>query len=125
VAGIARTEPRLALSLGISLATLAALPPLPLFASEVLVVAGGFQAGRPYTATAATILLALGFLGLAHALVELLGGRPRRGSGGQPTGLRGVLVFTGVATALLLALTVTAFGLPDSALVEALVRGLR
>jgi hydrogenase-4 component F len=125
VAGIARTEPRLALSLGISLATLAALPPLPLFASEVLVVAGGFQAGRPYTATAATILLALGFLGLAHALVELLGGRPRRGSGGQPTGLRGVLVFTGVATALLLALTVTAFVLPDSALVEALVRGLR
>ena len=43
--GIARTQPKLAASLGISLGTLAGLPPSPLFASEVLIVAGGFQAG--------------------------------------------------------------------------------
>lgn len=124
VAGVARTEPRLAVTLGLSLATLAALPPLPLFASEVLIVAGGFQAGRPFAAGAATVLLALGFLGLAHALVETLVGRPRRGTGGAPRGMRPVVALTGIATLLLLALTAAAFVLPDSQLVEALVRGI-
>ena len=32
--------------MGISLGALAGLPPSPLFVSEVLIVAGGFQAGR-------------------------------------------------------------------------------
>ena len=36
--------------MGISLAALAGLPPSPLFVSEVLIVAGGFQAGRPWEA---------------------------------------------------------------------------
>ena len=67
VTGIARTQPALGTTMGISLGVLAGLPPLPLFVSEVLIVAGGFQAGRTWAAAAAALLLALGFLGLAHA----------------------------------------------------------
>ena len=47
VTGIGRTKPALGASMGISLAALAGLPPSPLFVSEVLIVAGGFQAGTP------------------------------------------------------------------------------
>ena len=46
VTGIARTQPALGATMGISLGALAGLPPSPLFVSEVLIVAGGFQAGR-------------------------------------------------------------------------------
>ena len=70
VGGIGRTQPVLGASLGISLGALAGLPPSPLFVSEVLIVAGGFQMGHPWAAGAAAILLALGFLGLAHALID-------------------------------------------------------
>ena len=45
VTGIARTQPALGTAMGISLGTLAGLPPSPLFLSEVLIVAGGFEAG--------------------------------------------------------------------------------
>ena len=78
VTGIARTEPALGATMGISLGTLAGLPPSPLFVSEVLIVAGGFQAGRPWAAAATALLLALGFLGLAHALIETTGGKAHR-----------------------------------------------
>ena len=47
--------------------------------SEVLIIAGGFQAGRPWAAAVTALLLALGFLGLAHALIETTTGKaPRR-----------------------------------------------
>ena len=75
-------------SLGISLGALAGLPPSPLFVSEVLIVAGGFQVGRPWAAGAAAILLALGFLGLAHALVDTVIGRPRGRDRHPALGLR-------------------------------------
>src|SRR5205085_10465333 len=55
--GVAHTQPRLAAVLGLSLGALAGLPPSPLFASEVLIVAGGFAAGRPWAAAAAAALL--------------------------------------------------------------------
>ena len=77
VGGIGRTQPALGASLGISLGALAGLPPSPLFVSEVLIVAGGFQVGRPWAAGAAAILLALGFLGLAHSLIDTVIGKPR------------------------------------------------
>jgi hydrogenase-4 component F len=124
VGGIGRTAPSLGASLGISLGTLAGLPPSPLFVSEVLIVAGGFQAGRPWAAGAAAILLALGFLGLAHALIETLVGRPRGRERQPATGLRAVTTLTAVAVPLLLALTAAALWLPDSAIVDGLVRGL-
>lgn len=121
--GAARRSPRLGAAMGISLGALAGLPPSPLFVSEVLVVAGGFQAGRPWAAAAAAALLALGFLGLAHALLETAGGRARRHIGGLP-GLRPVGAAAAVAVVLLLALTAVAPWLPGSALVEALARGV-
>ena len=119
--GVGRTAPSLGAAMGISLATLAGLPPSPLFASEVLIVAGGFAAGRTWEAAAAAILLALGFLGLAHALVETVAGRTRRRAPGSPTGLRAVVALTALAATALLALTVLAPWLPGSELVEAML----
>jgi len=119
--GIGRTTPRLGASMGLSLGTLAGLPPSPLFASEVLIVAGGFSAGRTWEAAAAAILLALGFLGLGHALLETLAGRTRRHEAAAPRGLREVVALTLVATVALLALTAVAPWLPGSELVEAML----
>jgi formate hydrogenlyase subunit 3/multisubunit Na+/H+ antiporter MnhD subunit len=110
--------------MGISLAALSGLPPSPLFVSEVLIVAGGFQAGHPWAASATALLLALGFLGLAHALIETTAGdSPPRGRG-PIAGLRGVTALTGVSVVLMLGLTAAAVALPGSDLVDALVRGL-
>ncbi len=124
VGGIARTQPALGASVGISLGALAGLPPSPLFVSEVLIVAGGFQVGRPWTASAAAVLLALGFLGLAHALIDTVAGKARRRDRDFAPGLRSVTSLTVVTTALLLTLTVAALWLPGSAIVEGLMRGL-
>jgi hypothetical protein len=90
----------------------------------VLIVAGGFQVGRPWAAGAAAILLALGFLGLAHALVDTVIGRPRGRDRHPAIGLRAVTTLTVVAVPLLLALTAAALWLPDSAIVHGLARGL-
>jgi hydrogenase-4 component F len=124
VGGIGRTEPALGASLGISLGALAGLPPSPLFVSEVLIVAGGFQVGRPWAAAAAALLLALGFLGLAHALVDTVIGRPRGRDRHAASGLPAVTTLTAIAVPLLLALTAAALWLPDSAVVDGLLRGL-
>ena len=121
--GIGRRRPELGATMGISLGALAGLPPSPLFVSEVLIVAGGFQAGRPWAAAATAALLALGFLGLAHALLETTGGRGRRRERPAP-GLRGLTGFACVSVVLLLALSVSALWLPGSDLVEALAKGL-
>jgi hydrogenase-4 component F len=122
--GIGRTDGRLASVLGVSLGALAGLPPSPLFASEVLIVAGGFAAGRPWTAAIAAVLLALGFLGLAHALLETIAGKAHARDRAAP-GLRGVVVLTGIAVPCLLGLTVAALWLPGSAIARALVQGIR
>jgi hydrogenase-4 component F len=122
--GIARTQPTLGAVMGISLGTLAGLPPSPLFASEVLIVAGGFAAGRPWTAGIAAGLLALGFLGLAQALIELLAGRARARDRHTAPGLRGLRLLTGVSVVCLLLLTAAAFWLPDSDIAQALARGI-
>jgi hydrogenase-4 component F len=122
--GVARTEPRLAMPLGISLGTLAALPPSPLFVSEVLIVAGGFSAGRPWAAGATAILLSLGFLGLAHALIETLIGKTRRRPRLAADAVRTVTAISLVSLVALLAIAGAGLVLPGSELVDALVRGL-
>jgi formate hydrogenlyase subunit 3/multisubunit Na+/H+ antiporter MnhD subunit len=107
----------------VSLAALAGLPPSPLFVSEILVLWGAADAGLVWVAVVAALLLALGFLGMGHALVEGLAGRP---SGRRPTGPRGtrlVLALTCVSVVLLLALTALAHRLPDSTLVLSLFGG--
>ena len=124
VTGIARTQPALGATMGVSLGALAGLPPSPLFVSEILVIAGGFDAGRPWAAAGVAILLALGFVGLAHALVETTGGSTRRRERADAPGLRPVVALGAVASAMLLALAGAAFWLPDTDIVEALVRGI-
>lgn len=124
VGGVARTEPVLATSMGLSLAALAGLPPSPLFVSEVLIVAGGFQAGRGWVAGIAAVLLALGFLGLAHALIETTVGRPRGRSAERAPGRRGLAILTGVSLALMLALALVGAWLPASNLVDVLSEGI-
>jgi hydrogenase-4 component F len=124
VTGIARTEPTLGTAMGLSLGSLAGLPPSPLFFSEVLIVAGGFQAGRTWAAVAAAIVLALGFIGLMHSLIETTAGKARRRDAGLVPGLGGVAVATAVALTLSAALAGGAFWLPGSHLVEALARGI-
>jgi hydrogenase-4 component F len=124
VRGLARTHPMLGGVMGISLGALAGLPPSPLFLSEVLIVAGGFQAGRSWPAAATALLLALGFLGLAHALIETVGGKARRRVGGARRGSRTLAVLGGSSLALLLGLSATALWLPGSDLVDALLAGI-
>jgi hydrogenase-4 component F len=124
VTGLGRSKPMLGATMGISLAALAGLPPSPLFASEVLIVAGGFQAGRPWEASATALLLALGFLGVAHALIETTAGESPPRDGGAVAGLRGLTALTAVSIVLLLGLAAAAVVLPGSEIVDALVRGL-
>jgi len=124
VTGIVRTQPALGTTMGISLGTLAGLPPSPLFLSEILILAGGFQADHPWAATAAAILLALGFVGLAHALVETTAGKARRRGRSDAPGLRPVLGLAAAASLILLVLAGAAFWLPDTDIVEALVKGV-
>ena len=122
--GIARTQPALGVTMGISLGALAGLPPSPLFVSEILIVAGGIDAGHGWAAAAAAVLLALGFLGLAHALMETTGGKAHRRDPGHAPGIRLVVVLGSFATLLLLTLACAAFWLPGTGIVEALVEGI-
>jgi hydrogenase-4 component F len=123
VTGVGRTAPALGATMGVSLGALAGLPPSPLFLSEVLIVAGGFQAGRPWAATATAFLLALGFLGLAHALLETTAGKARRRVALLRRSLRGLTALAGVSVLLLLGLSAAALWLPGTDLVDALVKG--
>jgi hydrogenase-4 component F len=122
--GIARTAPSLGASMGISLGALAGLPPSPLFVSELLIVAGGFSAGRYWEAAATAVLLALGFLGLAQALVHVLAGPRRLTQSGAIAGLRPVVGLAAAATGLMLVLAAGALWLPTSSIVDVLTGGL-
>ncbi len=120
--GVARTSAPTATAMAISLVSLAGLPPSPLFVSEVMVLLGGMAAGLTVVSALAAVLLALGFLGLAHALIEaLLGEGEGRGSGPTSRSTRAVAVLAGTAAVGLLALTAVAYALPDSGIVEALM----
>ena len=119
--GLAQTSPTLGSAVGVSLVTLSVLPPSPLFVSELFILFGGALAGQTAVVAIAAVLLALAFLGLAHALVESLVGRPRlhreHAASTRP------LAFAGAAvTAGLIALTATAYLLPGSTLVADLWR---
>ncbi|HEX9031326.1 MAG TPA: proton-conducting transporter membrane subunit [Streptosporangiaceae bacterium] len=124
VSGIGRTSPALGAAIGVSLGTLSGLPPSPLFVSEVLILAGGFASGQTWAAAAAAVLLALGFLGLAHATIETLAGdAPRRDRAALP-GLRLVTVLGSAAFVVLVGLAAVAPWLPGTSFVAALVRGV-
>jgi hydrogenase-4 component F len=119
--GLARRSPATAGAMTVSLLSLAGLPPSPLFVSELMILLGGMDAGLLGVSAAAAILLALGFLGLAHALIEgLLGAGKKGGSRPTPRSARAVALLAGGAAVALLLLTGVAYALPGSDLVRAL-----
>lgn len=121
VRGLLRSDPGLTAGMSLSLGSLSGLPPSPLFFSEVLIVTGGFLAGHTASAALAVLLLALGFLGLAHVLVEGLlarGGESRREA---VIGRREVRLLSIGAAVLLLALATVAPFLPGSDVIRTLV----
>jgi hydrogenase-4 component F len=124
VTGIARTQPALGTAMGISLGTLAGLPPSPLFVSELMIVAGGFEGGWGWAAAAGALLLGLGFIGLMHSLIETTVGSPHRRTTGSIPGLRGLRPLTTISAALLLALALVAPWLPGTDVVDSLVKGI-
>lgn len=113
-------------AVAVSLATLAGLPPGPLFFSELLILAGGIAAGELAIVVVAATLLALGFLGLAHVAIEALAGERRGGAtaGGRPPRTPRLAALTAATCIALLALSAAAVTLPDSELVARIVRGL-
>jgi hydrogenase-4 component F len=121
VRGLARLDPRVAGALAISLISLSGLPPSPLFFSELFVLLGGFVAGNTVAASVAAALLALGFLGLIHALIEAMAGRSAPRSGLRIPA-RQIAPVTIVFLIGLIALAGGAMTLPHSSIVEALAR---
>jgi hydrogenase-4 component F len=120
--GIARASVPTATAMTVSLISLAGLPPSPLFVSEAMILLGGMEAGLTGVSAVAAVLLSLGFLGLAHALIEgLLGEGEGRGRRPTSRSARAVALLAATAAAALLALVVVAFALPGSGIVEALL----
>jgi len=123
-AGVIRHSPSTAAAMGLSLGALAGLPPSPLFLSELLILAGGVNAGQTAIAAIAAVALALGFLGLLHAFVEGVVGEP--GGRRAPRAHRGehaIVWLTAALGAAMVAVAVAGLALPGSALVDALSRG--
>jgi hydrogenase-4 component F len=95
----------------VALVALAGLPPSPLFVSELLIVLGGIDAGETAVVAVAVIALALGFLGLLHALLEdVMQERSKRRR-------RPRMALSGALTVGLLALTAVSPLVPGSGLV--------
>ncbi len=89
------------------------MPPSPLFFSEVMILLGGIDAGQLAVSPSPPSLLALGFLGLAHALIEgLLGERRGARRRSRPRSARAVALLAGAAAVAVVALCVVAFVLP-------------
>ncbi len=122
--GVARTDAGLGAAIGLSLGALAGLPPSPLFVSELLIGLGGIEAGHTGAVVLAVSLLALGFLGVAHALMDAVAGRRRSTPPGVPAGRNLVVALAGGALVLLLGITAAALALPGTGIVAALTRGL-
>ena len=120
--GVMHTDPSTATAMAVSLTALAGLPPSPLFISELMILLAGINAGLTAVSAVAAVLLALGFLGLAHALLDGLLGDSRSTTRPQSRTARRVAALAGAVTVALLALTSLAYTLPHSGIVEALTR---
>ncbi len=122
--GVALASPGTGAAIGVSLGALSGLPPSPLFFSEVLILLGGITTGKLVVALVAAGLLALGFLGLAHALIEGLlgGGHQRRWRRGRTVRLAERL--TVVAAVGMLALSACAYLLPGWTAIRTLMGGI-
>jgi hydrogenase-4 component F len=123
-AGRGATDPAGAAAVGVSLASLSGLPPSPLFFSEVLILAGGIAAGELAVVAVAATALALGFLGLAHALITSTAGEPPAGAATGHRSSRRLGALTAVIGCALMALALAAYALPGSGLIADLMRGV-
>jgi hydrogenase-4 component F len=121
--GVASSDPATAGAMAVSLTALAGLPPSPLFVSELMILLGGIGAGLLAVSSIAAVLLALGFLGLAHALLDGLLGEAARATRPPSRTAGRVGALACAAAAGLLALTALAYTLPHSGIVEALTGG--
>ena len=81
---------------------------------------GGALAGQLWVSVVAGVLLALGFLGLAHSTIEGLVGRRRRVVVGATS--RSTLAIVGVAGVGLVCLAALAAFLPGSDLIDQIAR---
>jgi hydrogenase-4 component F len=120
---IAKSRPT-AWAMGVSLGALGGVPPSPLFVSELLILLGGFRAHDTVVAAIAALAIALGFLGLLHALIEGVIGVPApRVRRVRHRGEHAIALLTATTGAGLIALTVASVALADSAFVATLARG--
>ena len=122
--GLMSTSRPAATALTVALVSLSGLPPSPLFFSELLILLGGLAAGEPAVVAVAAALLALGFLGLAHALIEgVVTDRPPDPSGPRRRD-RGLRRLTATTVVLLLALSAATYLLPGSRIVTGVMGAL-
>jgi hydrogenase-4 component F len=121
---VTRHSASLSAAVGTTLAALAGVPPSPLFVSELLIALGGVRSGHLGVVVVATGLLALGFLGLSHHLIEAVTGRRRPGEAAELPAGRSVRWLTAATAALLVALAAGALALPGSEIVAQLTKGL-
>lgn len=119
--GVARVSAPTATAMSVSLVSLSGLPPSPLFISELMILLGGMDAGLIAISSIAAVLLALGFLGLSHALLEGLLGEDRGRRPRPSRSARAIGALAGAAAFGLIALTVAAYALPGSEIVAALM----
>ena len=123
--GGAARSPVTAAAMGVALVALAGLPPSPLFVSELLILLGGVTAGFTAVSAVAVVALALGFLGLLHALMNGVVGEPvPRARRRHIRSERPTAALTGVLGAGLIALAVAGLFLPGSDLAASLARGI-
>jgi hydrogenase-4 component F len=116
--GLFATSAEGATAITVSLVSLSGLPPSPLFFSELLILLGGLAAGQTAVVVIAAALLALGFLGLAQALIEGVIADAPTARGALTSSERQLRVGTiGIGVALL-ALSATTYALPGSGLVH-------
>lgn len=123
--GLVDASRPLAAAVALSLAALAALPPLPLFVSEVLIVAGGIASGKVIVAGAAALLLALGFLGLAHALIEAMAGSGGHRRWRDPSSERRLLALTAGCALGMIMITAVGIGLSADDIANQLMAGAK
>jgi hydrogenase-4 component F len=118
-------SPATATGMGVSLLALSGLPPSPLFFSELLILIGGLAAGEVVAVAVAVVAMALGFLGLLHALMEsVVGEESRRRRRRRSRQERPIVALTAILGAGMLACGVAGLLLlPGSGFVESLARG--